>query len=321
MKIVILDGYALNPGDLSWKGLEISGELTVYDRLEKESKKIIEAIADAEIIFTNKTPLTKDILKKVSHVKYIGVLATGYNVVDISTAKQLGIIVTNVPAYSTDAVAQMTFALLLELCNHVGIHEQAVKAGEWTNSVDWCFWKSPLTELKGKTIGIIGFGRIGKAVTRIALTFGMNVIVSSNKEHYELEGEKFKTSSFEELVSQSDIISLHCPLTESTEGVISKNSIEKMKNGVMIINTARGQLIVEEDLKNALNSGKVGGAAVDVISVEPIKDDNALLKAKNCIITPHIAWASKESRQRLLNIAIENLEAYLKGNPVNVVKE
>jgi len=321
MKIVILDGYALNPGDLSWKGLERSGDLTVYERIGKEPEKIIEAIADAEIIFTNKTPLTKAILKEVSHVKYIGVLATGYNVVDISAAKQLGIIVTNVPAYSTDAVAQMTFALLLELCNHVEIHEQAVKAGEWTNSIDWCFWKLPLTELNGKTIGIIGFGRIGKAVARIALAFGMNIIVFSNKKYPELECEKFKNSSFEELISQSDIISLHCPLTESTIGIISKNSIEKMKDGVMIINTARGQLIVEEDLKNALNSEKVGGAAVDVISVEPIEEDNALLKAKNCIITPHIAWASIESRQRLLNIAIENLEAYLKGNPVNVVKE
>ena len=321
MKIVILDGYALNPGDLSWKGLERYGELTVYDRLEKEPEKIIEAIADADIIFTNKTPLNKGILKKVPHVKYIGVLATGYNVVDISVANELGIIVTNVPAYSTDAVAQMTFALLLELCNHVGIHEQAVKAGEWTNSVDWCFWKSPLTELKGKTIGIIGFGRIGKAVARIALAFEMNIIVFSNKKYPKLECEKFKNSSFEELISQSDIISLHCPLTDSTEGIISKNSIEKMKDGVMIINTARGPLIVEEDLKNALNSGKVGGAAVDVISVEPIEDGNALLKAKNCIVTPHIAWASIESRQRLLNIAIENLEAYLKGNPVNVVKE
>jgi len=320
MKIVILDGYALNPGDLSWHGLERSGDLIVYDRIEKEPKKIIEAIADAEIIFTNKTPLTKDILKKVSHVKYIGVLATGYNVVDIVVANELGITVTNVPAYGTDAVAQMTFALLLELCNHVGIHEQAVKAGEWTNSVDWCFWKSPLTELKGKTLGIIGFGRIGKAVARIALAFEMNVKVSSNKKHYELEGEKFKNSSFDELISQSDIISLHCPLTKSTKGIISKNSIEKMKDGVMIINTARGPLIVEEDLKNALNSGKVGGASVDVISVEPIKEDNALLKAKNCIITPHIAWASIESRQRLLNIAIQNLEAYLKGSPVNVVR-
>ncbi|MEN8187295.1 MAG: D-2-hydroxyacid dehydrogenase [Bacteroidota bacterium] len=319
MKIVVLDGFTLNPGDLSWERLEKSGDLTVYDRTEKGSDKIVKAIAEAEIIFTNKTPLSKEILEKVPNVKYIGVLATGFNVVDIDAANELGMTVTNVPAYSTDAVAQLTFALLLELCHHAGLHSSAVMDGEWENSKDFCFWKTPLTELNGKTMGIIGFGRIGQATAKIARAFGMKVRIFSNRKYPELESENFINSNFEELLSESDVISLHCPLTEKTEGIINKNSIGQMKDGVMIINTSRGPLIVEEDLKNALNSGKVGGAGVDVVSEEPIKKDNPLLKANNCVITPHIAWAPKEARERLMNIAVRNLEEFLEGNPVNVV--
>ncbi len=320
MKIVILDGYTLNPGDLNWKGLEKLGDLKVLDRTVNDSEKVIEAIGDAEIIFTNKTLLTKDVLVNVPKVKYIGVLATGYNVVDIATANDLGITVTNVPAYSTDAVAQFTFALILELTNQVGIHHAAVKGGEWINSIDFSFTKTPLIELNGKTLGIIGFGRIGQATVKIAQAFGMKVMVYSNKKYLELETDSFKNVDLETLLSESDIISLHCPLTENTEGLINKNSIERMKDGVMIINTSRGPLIVEEDLKNALNSGKIGGAGVDVVSAEPIKKDNPLLQAKNCIITPHIAWAPKEARERLMNIAVSNLEKFLKGKPINVIE-
>ena len=320
MKIVILDGYTLNPGDLSWKGLEKIGDLKVLDRTVNDSEKVIDVIGDAEIVFTNKTIITKGVLERVPNVKYIGVLATGYNVVDIAAASELGITVTNVPAYSTDAVAQFTFALILELTNQVGIHHAAVKDGEWENSIDFSFTKTPLIELNGKTLGIIGFGRIGQATAKIAQAFGMKLRVFSNRKYPELESDSFKNVDLETLLSESDIISLHCPLNEKTEGLINKNSIKKMKDGVMLINTSRGPLIVEEDLKNALNSGKIGGAGVDVVSAEPIKKDNPLLQAKNCIITPHIAWAPKEARERLMHIAVKNLEDFLNDNPVNVVR-
>jgi len=320
MKITILDGFTLNPGDLSWEELKKFGSLKVFDRTENEVDKIVETIADAEVIFTNKTLLHKETLERVPNVKYIGVLATGYNVVDIATANELGITVTNVPAYSTDAVAQFTFALILELVNQVGVHHAAVQSGEWVNSVDFSFTKTPLVELNGKTIGIIGFGRIGQATAKIAQAFGLKVMVFSNKKYPELESDSFKNVSFEELIEQSDIISLHCPLTEKTEGMINKKSMDQMKDGVILINTSRGPLIVEEDLKNALNSGKVGGAGVDVVSEEPIKKDNPLLQARNIIITPHIAWAPKEARTRLMHIAVSNLEEFLKGNSINVVK-
>ena len=321
MKIIVLDGYTLNPGDLSWEGLEKLGDLVVYDRTSYNDQQIIEAIADAEIIFTNKTPLSKGVLQKVPSVKYIGVLATGYNIVDIDTAKDLGIAVTNVPSYSTTAVAQMTIALLLEMCHHVGEHNLAVKKGEWTNSKDFCFWNFPLIELEGKTLGIIGFGRIGQATAKLAQAFGMKILTSGSRKRSELETDTCKYTSLDELLMNSDIISLHCPLTEKTEGIINENNISKMKDGVMIINTARGPLVVENDLKVALNNGKVSGAAVDVVSEEPIGRENELLKAKNCIITPHIAWAPLESRSRLMKIAVKNLEAFLKGSPVNVVNQ
>ncbi len=317
MKIVVLDGYALNPGDLSWDELGKYGGLTVYDRTP--AGKIIERAGDAEAVFTNKTPLKKDTFSKLPKLKYVGVLATGYNVVDTEAAKEHGIIVTNVPAYSTDAVAQFTFALLLELCHHVGEHNEAVKRGQWTNCIDFCFWNYSLIELTGKTIGIIGFGRIGRAVAGIAQAMGMKVLVHSRHRNACAESKNIRYAEFDELLSESDVISLHCPLFESTRGMIDKNAIEKMKNGVMIINTARGPLIAEEDLAQALNSGKVAGAAVDVVSREPITSDNPLLSARNCIITPHIAWAPKETRGRLMKITAENFAAFIDGKPVNVV--
>ncbi|MCM4167245.1 Hydroxypyruvate reductase [Arenibacter antarcticus] len=319
MKIVILDGYTLNPGDLSWEGLEALGSLTVYDRTPYDSAKIVEAIGDATIVFTNKTPLPKEVLEKVPAVKYIGVLATGFNIVDIAAAKSLGMKVTNVPTYGTTGVAQMTMALLLEMCHHVGEHNRAVKDGQWTNSKDFCFWNYPLIALEGKTMGIIGFGSIGRATAKLAEAFGMKILTSGSRKRPELENKNIKQVEMEELLSQSDVISLHCPLTPETEGIINTANISKMKDGVMLINTSRGPLIVEEDLKTALDSGKIAFAAVDVVSQEPINADNPLLQAENCIITPHIAWAPLDSRRNLMNSAVENLEAFIKGSPQNVV--
>ena len=319
MKIVVLDGYTLNPGDLSWDDIRQFGDLKVYDRTEFDSKEILKNIGDAEIIFTNKTPLSKSVLNQVPHLKYIGVLATGFNNIDIETAKSHGITVTNVPTYGTQAVAQFTMALLLELCHHVGAHSDAVKQGEWTASPDFCFWNSPLIELDGKTLGIIGFGKIGQATAQMAQAFGLNILAYNRSKNPDLESETCKYVALDELFKLSDIISLHCPQTESTKGIINKANIDKMKDGVMIINTARGGLIVEEDLKTALNSEKVAGAAVDVVSTEPIEAENPLLDAKNCIITPHIAWAPKASRSRMMQTTVENLKSYLEGNPINVV--
>ncbi|WP_058485106.1 D-2-hydroxyacid dehydrogenase [Defluviitalea phaphyphila] len=319
MKIVILDGYTENPGDLSWEGFEKLGDLTVYDRTPND--KIVERIGDADIVYTNKTPITKETLEACPNIKFIGLLATGYNVVDVNAAKEKGIPVSNIPTYGTDAVAQFAIALLLELCHHIGEHSNCVKRGEWSNNPDWCFWKYPLVELAGKTMGIIGFGRIGQATARIAQALGMKVLAYDSYKNPELESETCKYVELDELFANSDVISLHCPLFPNTKGIINKDTISKMKDGVMIINTSRGPLIVEEDLRDALNSGKVGGAAVDVVSVEPIKMDNPLLEAKNMIITPHIAWAPKESRQRLMDIAVENLKAFINGSPINVVNK
>ena len=317
MKIVVLDGYTLNPGDITWEGLEKLGELKVYDRSSEE--QIIERVGDAQVVFTNKTPLSKDVLKKMNNLKFIGVLATGYNIVDVDAAKDLGIVVTNIPTYGTDAVSQMAIALLLGICHHVGEHNESVKRGEWANNLDWCYWNYPLIELAGKTMGIIGYGKIGKSTGRIAQALGMNVIAYDQYKNKSLESNTMKYVELDELMAKSDVITLHCPLFESTKGMINKNTISKMKDGVMIINNSRGPLIVEKDLAEALNSGKVGAAAVDVVSTEPIKVNNPLLKAKNCIITPHISWAPKESRERLMNIAIENLKQFLTGNSTNVV--
>ncbi|MFA5576098.1 MAG: D-2-hydroxyacid dehydrogenase [Tissierellaceae bacterium] len=317
MKIVVLEGYTLNPGDLSWEQMEDIGELTVYDRTPTE--EIAERIGQAEIVFVNKLPITREVLNKCPNIRFLGVLATGYNNVDTVAARERGIVVSNIPTYGTDAVAQFTIALLLELSHHVGAHAEAVKNGQWASSPDWTFWNHPLIELQGKTLGIIGFGRIGQKTAKIAEALGMNILVYSKTKRLELETENCKYSSLKELLQNSHVISLHCPLLPETEGIINKETIGKMREGAMIINTSRGQLIVEEDLKDALNSGKLAGAACDVVSVEPIRGDNPLLAAKNIIITPHIAWAPKESRIRLLNIAVDNLKAFLSGKPVNVV--
>ena len=320
MKIVVLDGYTENPGDLSWEGLEKLGELTVYDRTTDHSK-VIERIKDAEIVYTNKTPLNEEVFKNCPNLKFVGVLATGYNVVDVEAAKKAGVVVCNIPSYGTDAVAQHTIALLLELCHHIGEHSDCVKNGDWSNNEDWCFWNHPLIELAGKTIGIIGFGRIGRRTAEIAQALGMKVLACNRSKNPEWENENCHYAELDQLLAESDVISLHCPLSPSTEGIINKESIARMKDGVLLLNASRGPLIVEEDLRDALNSGKVGGAAVDVVSTEPIKMDNPLLEAKNMIITPHIAWAPKESRQRLMDIAVDNLKAYIAGSPVNVVNK
>lgn len=319
MKIVILDGYTENPGDLSWEGFEKLGDLTVYDRTPAD--KIIERMKDADVVYTNKTPISREAIASSPKLKFIGVLATGYNVIDTVAAKEAGIIVSNIPTYGTDSVGQFAIALLLELCHHIGEHSDCVKAGEWTNNADWCFWKHPLVELSGKTMGIIGYGRIGQKTGQIAMALGMNILAYDEYQNKALESEKCRYASLDELLQNSDVIALHCPLFPSTEGIINKDTIAKMKDGVMIINNSRGQLIVEEDLRDGLNSGKVGGAALDVVSTEPIRMDNPLLQAKNIIITPHISWAPKESRQRLMNIAVENLQAFLNNSPQNVVNK
>lgn len=319
MKIVVLDGYTLNPGDISWVGLEALGEVTVYDRTPVgDAAQIIARIGDAQAVYTNKTPLTKEIIEACPSVKFIGVLATGYNVVDVVTAKEKGIAVCNVPTYGTDAVGQFAIAMLLEICHHVSHHSAAVHEGRWQANPDFCFWDYPLIELSGKTMGIIGFGRIGQATGRIAKALGMNVIAF---DRYPSDaGKEIATYvTLEELFAASDVVSVHCPLFPETEGIICKANIDKMKDGVIILNNSRGPLVVEQDLTDALNAGKVFAAGLDVVSTEPIKEDNPLLGAKNCIITPHISWAPKESRSRLMDIAVGNLQAYLDGNVTNCV--
>ncbi|MEM1485811.1 D-2-hydroxyacid dehydrogenase [Oscillospiraceae bacterium PP1C4] len=321
MKIVILDGYTENPGDLSWEGFEKVGELTVYDRTSlNDQAEIISRIGDAEIVITNKTPISAEVINTAPNIKYIGVLATGYNVVDTEAAKARGIAVANIPAYGTAAVAQFAIALLLEVCHHVGHHSDAVKAGRWTSSPDFCFWDYPLIELAGKTMGIIGFGRIGQGTAQIAKALGMKVVAFD--EYPNDAGRAIgEYVSLDELFAQSDVVSLHCPLFPSTQGIINKDNIAKMKDGVIILNNSRGPLIVEEDLAAALQSGKVAAAGVDVVSTEPIKADNVLLGQPNCIITPHISWAPKEARARLMNIAVDNLNQFLAGTPVNIVNK
>ncbi len=317
MKIVILDGYTENPGDLSWDGFRQFGEVTVYDRTPAE--QTVERIGDADIVYTNKTPITKEVLEQCPGIRYIGTLATGYNVVDVETAAKRGIPVCNVPGYGTAAVAQFTIGLLLELCHRIGAHSDSVKAGQWSACPDFCYWNFPQMELAGKTMGIVGFGSIGREVGRLAQAFGMEVLAYSRTRRPELETEHCRFVTLEELFEQSDVISLHCPLFPETEGMINRSAIEKMKDGVLLLNTARGQLIVEEDLRAALDRGKVGGAALDVVAKEPISPDNPLLGAENIILTPHIAWAPKESRQRLMDIAVGNLKAFVDGKAVNVV--
>ncbi|WP_288956269.1 D-2-hydroxyacid dehydrogenase [uncultured Polaribacter sp.] len=319
MKIVVLDGYTLNPGDISWTALEELGEVTIYDRTAYDSNSIIENIADATIVFTNKTPLNEEVLAQVPSVEYIGVLATGFNVVAIEAAKRHNIIVTNIPDYSSGAVAQFTMALLLELCHHIGAHHISVKNGDWVSSKDFSYWNSPLIELSGKTIGLIGFGKIGQATAKLAIAFGLKVLVYSRTIYKDFENENLQFVALDDLLLQSDFVSLHCPLNKETEGIINAENISKMKKTAMLINTSRGPLVDEKDLANALNTNNLMAVAVDVISEEPMKKDNPLRNAKNCIITPHIAWASKEARLRLMNTAIGNLEAFIENNPINVV--
>lgn len=317
MKIVVLDGCAANSGDISWDGLAQYGELTVYDRTDDAD--VIARIGDAELITTNKTVIDRHTMESCPKLKYIGVLATGYNVVDLDAAKEHGIVVTNVPAYSTDAVAQFTFALLLELANQVGVHNSSVKDGGWVRSKDFSYSVMPTMELYGKMMGIIGYGSIGQRVADIAHAFGMKVLVSSRTEKKLPEGGWIRWVSREELFAEADVISIHCPLFPETKGMINREAIGLMKRTALVINTARGGCIVEQDLADALNSGRIAGAAVDVVSQEPMKEDNPLLTAKNIIITPHIAWAPREVRQRLLQIAGDNMGAFLAGHPINVV--
>ncbi len=317
MNIVVLDGFTLNPGDLSWEPLHALGSVTVYDRTKPE--ETISRIGNAEIVITNKTVITSEVFESCPKISYVGVLATGYNVVDIVSAKSHGVVVTNIPSYGTTAVGQFVFALLLELCHHVGSHNNDVKAGAWTNSKDFCFWNHPLVELAGKTFGIVGFGRIGQNAAKVAQGFGMNVIAYSRSAKEGTVQNGVTMVSLNTLFSESHVITLHCPLFPETEGLINKHSIAKMKDGVKIINTARGALIVEEDLAKALNAGKVSGAALDVLSTEPPEPTNPLLQAKNCIITPHIAWAPEESRRRLMDTAVHNVQAFIQGSPENVV--
>lgn len=319
MKIVVLDGYTENPGDLSWGGFEALGEFTCYDRTPAD--QILSRIGDAEIIITNKTPITRATLEACPNMKYVGVLATGYNVVDVAAAKEHGVTVTNIPTYGTDSVAQFAFAMLLEICHHVQHHSDAVHEGRWEHNQDWCFWDYPLIELAGKTMGIIGYGRIGQSTGRLAQAFGMKVLANDTFQNPALENENCRYVERDELFRESDVIALHCPLFPDTEGIINRDTIAKMRDGVIILNNSRGPLIVEQDLADALNSGKVAAAAVDVVSTEPIRGSNPLLSAKNCLITPHISWAPKESRERLMNIAVDNLRAFLEGNPVNVVNK
>ena len=319
MKIVVLDGYTENPGDLSWTELEKLGQLTVYDRTAYgESPLIAQRIGDAEVIVTNKTPISQQTLEQCPNLKLIAVLATGYNVIDCAAARMKGIPVVNVPTYGTASVSQYSIALLLEICHHIGHHDQSVHAGNWANNADWCYWDYPLIELEGKTMGIIGFGRIGQAEGRIARALGMRVLA------YDLYPSDSGRAigayvDLDTLYRQSDVISLHCNLTPENTRMINKDSIAKMKDGVILINNARGQLIDEQDVADALNSGKLAAAGLDVVYTEPIREDNPLLKAKNCIITPHISWAPKESRQRIMDVTAENIRAFLAGRPQNVV--
>ncbi len=321
MKIVVLDGYTENPGDLSWAELEKLGELTVYDRVSyEESPVIAEKIGDADIAITNKTPISRETIDKCPNLKAIAVLATGYNVIDYNYAKEKGIPVMNVPTYGTQIVGQYAVGLLLEICSHYWVHSEKVHAGEWEHNADWCFWDYPMIELYGKTAGIIGLGRIGQQTAKILGAMGMRVLAN---DKFESDAGRAVAEYVDRdtLFKEADVIFLHCPLFPETEGVINKDNIAKMKDGVIIINNSRGQLVVEQDLADALNSGKVYAAGLDVVSTEPIKGDNPLLKAKNCLITPHISWAAQAARQRIMDITVANVKSFLDGAPANVVNK
>lgn len=320
MKIVILDGYIKNPGDLSWKRFEELGELRIYDRTPAgDTDMIIERIGDAEAVLVSNVPLTGRVIESCPSIRYIGLLSTGYDGIDIAAAREKNIPVCNIPTYGTNSVSQFTIALLLEICSRVGHHGDAVKEGRWGKQPDFCFWDYPLIELSGKTMGVVGFGRIGQRTAAIAAAMGMKILYNDGFRKPELETENVKFAEREELFRESDVIALHCPLFPDTRGMINRETIAGMKDGVILLNSSRGALIVDKDLAEALNSGKVYAAGLDVVSEEPISMENPLLTAQNCIITPHIAWAAKESRARLLEIAADNLASYAAGKPVNQV--
>jgi len=318
MKIVILDAYTSNPGDLSWSSVEALGNTEIYDRTSPELAA--ERIGNAEAVFTNKVLITREVLEKCPSIRYIGVLSTGCNVIDRAAAAERGITITNIPAYSTDSVAQMTMALLLEICHHAGHHSDAVREGRWSDCRDFCFWDYPLVELSGKTFGIIGYGNIGQRVAELAQSFRMDVLVFTHRRESVAETEHCRYATLDELLKRSDIISLHCPLTDENKELICKDTISRMKDGAVILNASRGGLVCDADAAAALNSGKLAAFAADVASAEPIPKTDPLLTAKNCIITPHIAWASKEARARLIDIAAGNLKAFQEGCPRNVLE-
>ncbi len=319
MKIVVLDGYTENPGDLSWAGLEALGELTVYDRTSlTDEEEGIQRIGDAEMVFTNKTPITRQVIDVCPSIRFIALLATGYNVVDVAYAKERGIPVSNVPVYGTRSVSQFAIALLLEVCHHIGHHDQTVHQGKWERCADWCYWDYPLVELAGKTMGVIGLGNIGRHTAAIAGALGMRVIAYDAWQNDEGRAVA-KYVELDQLFAESDCIVLHMPLLPFNTGIINRENISKMKDGVILINNSRGQMVVEHDLAEALNSGKVAAAALDVVSTEPIKGDNPLLTAKNCILTPHMSWGAKESRQRIMDCSVENAKAFLADKPIHVV--
>lgn len=314
--ITILDGYTVNPGDLSWQALEELGHLKVYERTLPE--QVAWRAADADIVLTNKVVLDRTVLNSLPRLKYVGVLATGYNVVDLEAARERGVVVTNIPAYSSDSVAQMTFAHILNITNRVEHYAQMNKMGRWSENPDFCYWDTPLVELAGKVLGIVGLGNIGRKVAGIARCFGMDVFALTSKEAASLP-EGIQKTTLDGLLAVSDVLTLHCPLTDDTKELINAETISKMKRGAIVINTGRGPLVNENDVAEALNSGKLGGYGTDVLSTEPPAADNPLLHAPNAFVTPHIAWATKEARQRLIDIAAKNVSAFIDGNPVNVV--
>ena len=316
MKIVVLDGHAANPGDISWEPLRAFGEVAVYERTPRE--QLVQRIGDADAVLTNKARIDEAVMAACPNLKYVGELATGYNNIDVDAARRRGIAVCNIPAYSTVDVVQMTFALLLDICLNAARHSAAVHAGKWASCPDFCFWETPLIELAGKTLGIVGFGQIGRAVARVAVAMGMKVLCHSRHPAGEVP-EGCRWATLDEIFAESDVISLHCPLNDDSRGMINRDSIARMKDGVIILNTGRGPLVVEQDLADALNAGKVYAAGVDVVSEEPIRADNPLLTARNCVITPHIAWAPFAARQRLMDIAVGNVKAWIEGKPVNNV--
>lgn len=320
MDIVILDGYTENPGDLSWKELEALGKLTVYDRTSlTDEREIIGRIGGADVVITNKTPLSRRVMDACPNIRFIAVLATGYNIVDVDCARERGIPVSNVPVYGTRSVSQFAIALLLEVCHHIGYHSDTVHAGKWQHHQDWCYWDYPLIELAGKTYGLLGCGNIGIHTAEIAKALGMRVIAYDARETDAGRALGVEYVTLDELFAQSDVLGLQMPLLPFNTGIINRENIARMKDGVILINNSRGQMVVEEDLAEALNSGKVAAAALDVVSTEPIRGDNPLLKAKNCILTPHMSWGAKESRRRILDCTVENVRAFRQGRPQNVV--